>query len=140
LYVVGIDVNVTVVVAVTILNEAIESNAKGAAATKELEAEDSGPVAVEFVPLTLKVYEVPVVNPVTVIGEVAEVPVRDSGVLVAVKVVTAPPVAATVNATDAEVPVPGSLTAPMVGASGTSAIGVLPPLTLFNETLLVIVT
>jgi hypothetical protein len=47
-------------------------------------AEDSGPVAVEFAPFTLKVYAVPRVNPVTVIGEEAEVPVNVPGVLVAV--------------------------------------------------------
>jgi hypothetical protein len=60
-----------------------------------LDAADSGPVAVELVPLTLNVYEVPAVNPETVIGEVP-VPVKEPGVEVAVNVVTEPPVAAAV--------------------------------------------
>jgi hypothetical protein len=101
-------------------------------------AADSGPVAVELVPFTLNVYAVPAVNPETVIGDVAEVPVTEPGVLVAVKVVAAPPVAAAVNVTVAD-SVP-AVAVPIVGASGTSSIGVLPAMTLLSETLLVIVT
>jgi hypothetical protein len=63
--------------------------------------------------------------------------VEGSGVIV--KVVGVPPVAAAVAATVTE-PSNRLVIVPTVGASGTSAIGVLPPLTLFNETLLVIVT
>jgi hypothetical protein len=52
-------------------------------------------VPFELAALTVKVYEVADCNPVTVIGD-APVPVNDPGVLVAVNVVTGPPVAAAV--------------------------------------------
>jgi hypothetical protein len=65
------------------------------------------------------VYAVPGVNPETVIGLVAEVPVNEPGELVAVKVETAaPPVAFAVNGTDAVVEV-GEVAVPIVGACGT---------------------
>jgi hypothetical protein len=51
------------------------------------------------------------------------VAVIEPGVDVAVKVVAVPPVVAAVYATETEVPVPKSVTAPIVGASGTSGIG-----------------
>jgi hypothetical protein len=59
-------------------------------------------------------------------------------------VVGVPPVAAAVYATVADPllkarEVPTLVAAPIVGASGTSAIGVTPAITLFSETLLVIV-
>jgi hypothetical protein len=101
---------------------AIDSNTPTAAKVKELDAA----LAVEPVVLdavTVKVYAVPAVNPLTVIGE-DPVPVNPSGDDVAVKVVAAPPVVAAVYATDAVEPVPRSETAPIVGASGTSDIAV----------------
>jgi hypothetical protein len=58
-----------------------------------------------------------------VIGE-APVPVKEPGVDVAVKVVTAPPVAAAVYVTDAFEPESDAV--PIVGASGTSALAVSP--------------
>jgi hypothetical protein len=61
------------------------------------------------------VYAVPAVNPETVIGEDALVPVKEPGLEVAVKVETAaPPVAFAVNGTDAVVP--ERVTVPIVGA------------------------
>jgi hypothetical protein len=73
-----------------------------------------------FVAVTVKVYAVAAVNPETVIGLVAEVPVNEPGVDVAVKVVIAePPVAPAVNATETVVPVPPSVAVPIVGACGT---------------------
>jgi hypothetical protein len=71
--------------------------------------------------VTVKVYAVPAVNPLTVIGE-DPVPVNPPGDDVAVKVVAVPPVVAAVYATEAVDPVPRSATAPIVGASGTSDI------------------
>jgi hypothetical protein len=44
----------------------------------------AGPVPVAFVALTVKVYAVPVVNPVTVIGEDAPLPVKPPGLDVTV--------------------------------------------------------
>jgi hypothetical protein len=78
------------------------------------------------------------VNPETEIGEVAEVPVIEPGVEVAVKVVTVPPVTAAVNGTDAVVP--ETVAVPIVGASGTSGIGVIPGISVLLDTLLRIVT
>lgn len=78
--------------------------------------------------------------PVTVSGE--EVPLVDNeidGVEVVEYDDGVPPVAAGVNGIDTVVLLVTD-TDPMVGASGTSAIGVTPAMTLFNETLLVIVT
>ena len=49
-----------------------------------LEAEDAAPVAVVLYPCTVNVYEVLPVNPETVIGLVALVPVMELGVLVAI--------------------------------------------------------
>jgi len=87
-----------------------------------LDAAESGPVAVAFVPLTLKVYAVPEVRPETVIGD-EPVPVIEPGVEVAVKVVTVPPVTAAVYVTVAVVAV-AAVAVPIVGASGTSEIAV----------------
>ena len=49
-----------------------------------LDALDALPVPTLLVAVTVKVYEVPFVSPVTVIGEAEPVPVNDPGVLVTV--------------------------------------------------------
>ena len=64
----------------------------------------------------------PDVSPLTVIGD-EPVPVNDPGVDIAVNDVAVPPVVDAVYATDTLVPFPKSVTVPMLGASGTSAIG-----------------
>ena len=56
-------------------------------------ADVAGLVPVVFAPVTETAYVVPPVNPVIVIGD-APVALKEPGVVVAVKVVTAPPVAA----------------------------------------------
>ena len=57
-------------------------------------------VPLAFVAVTVNVYAVPLLSPVTVIGDDAEVPVMELGDDVAVNVVTAlPPVAPAVNVT-----------------------------------------
>jgi hypothetical protein len=78
------------------------------------------------------------VNPETVIGD-EPVPVIEPGVEVAVKVVTVPPVTAAVYAivADEESTV---VAVPMVGASGTSGIGVIPGINVLLDTLLRMVT
>jgi hypothetical protein len=93
---------------------------------------------VEFVAVTVKVYAVEADNPVTVIGD-DPVAVREPGVEVAVNVVAAPPVAAAVYATVAVVEV-AAVAVPIVGASGTSAIGVIPGISVLLDTLLRMVT
>jgi hypothetical protein len=75
-------------------------------------------VPLALVAVTVNVYAVPPVNPLTVIGEDALVPVIDPGDEVAVKVDTAaPPVAPAVNGTVAVVPL--TVAVPIVGACGT---------------------
>ena len=49
-----------------------------------LEADDETLVPTEFLAVTVNVYETPFVNPVTVIGELAEVEVNPPGLLVTV--------------------------------------------------------
>jgi hypothetical protein len=70
----------------------------------ELEAELHGPVPIPFVALTLNVYEVEPLKQLTVIGDVAPVPVLPPGHDVAVyEVIALPPLqAGDVNATVAE--------------------------------------
>jgi hypothetical protein len=51
---------------------------------KLAEAQDKGPVPAPFVARTLNVYAVPVVNPLTVTGEEAPVPVIQPGEEIAV--------------------------------------------------------
>jgi hypothetical protein len=89
----------------------------------EFEEDDAGPVPLEFEGVTINVYAVPPVKPDTVIGDVADVPVTDPGVEVAVYKVVVPPVVAAVKGTDA-VPIP-AVAVPIVGASGTSMIAVM---------------
>ena len=73
-----------------------------------------------LVAVTVNVYEVPSVNPVTVRGEDAPDAVILPGLLVAVyEVIAEPPVAPAVNATVADVPVFKSVAVPIVGACGT---------------------
>lgn len=50
----------------------------------ELDAADAEPVPAELVAVTVKVYAVPLVSPVTVIGELAPVPVAPPGLAVTV--------------------------------------------------------
>jgi hypothetical protein len=50
----------------------------------EPEAAEAEPVPIEFVAVTLKVYAVPLVSPVTVQGEAAQLPVMPPGLEVAV--------------------------------------------------------
>ena len=50
----------------------------------EFEADEALPVPAELVAVTVKVYAVPLVNPVTTHGEAAQVPVRPPGLEVAV--------------------------------------------------------
>lgn len=85
-----------------------------------LDAALHGPVPEVLVALTLKVYAVPVVRPLTVTGDAAPVPVMHPGVDVAVYVnVAGTPQAGAVNATDADVPEPETTVAvPIVGAPG----------------------
>jgi hypothetical protein len=83
-------------------------------------------VPLALVAVTVNVYAVPVVKPLTVIGDDAPVPVIDPGVDVAVNpVIAEPPVSLAVNATVAEVAL-ASATAPIVGACGT-VVAVIDP-------------
>jgi hypothetical protein len=100
------------------------STQEATAATIDDDAADAAPVPVELLPVTVKVYVVPVVKPVTVNGEEAPVAVNAPGLDVTVYPVGAPPVIAAVNATVA--PASTLDTEVTVGASGISAIGVLP--------------
>jgi hypothetical protein len=90
----------------------------GITATEGTEATD-GPTT--FVATTVKVYDVPFVNPVTFMGEVAPVAVKLPGLDVTVYIVIAlpPSLAGATNATLAEV-FPAVATTP-VGAPGTVA-------------------
>lgn len=70
-----------------------------------LDATDSGPSPAALVARTVNVYEVPLVNPVTTIGDAVPVAVMLPGVLVTVyPVIALPPLlAGAVNDTDADV-------------------------------------
>ena len=85
------------------------------------EAADGAPVPAELVAVTVKVYAVPLVSPVTVHGELAQVPARPPGLLVAMYwVIDAPPVkAGAVKLTDACVS--PAVAVPIVGEPGTTA-------------------
>ena len=85
------------------------------------DATDGAPVPAELVAVTVKVYAVPLVRPVTTQGELAQVPVKPPGLLVAVyAVIVAPPVnAGGVKLTDACAS--PAVAVPMVGAPGTTA-------------------
>jgi len=64
---------------------ALTAPATGAAATNTgFDGEDDGPVPAEFVAATVKVYAVPFVSPVTVMGEPVPVAVIPPGELVTV--------------------------------------------------------
>jgi hypothetical protein len=78
-------------------------------------------VPAELVAVTVKLYEVREVKPLTVIGELAEVPVIPPGLEVAVNpVIEAPPLSLAVNATVAVVD-EVAVAVPIVGAKGTFA-------------------
>jgi hypothetical protein len=79
-----------------------------------------GPTPPPVVPNTVKVYGVPLVKPVTVMGDVAELPVIDPGDEIAVYVIDPEPksegtVKATVAVPD---PVAPAVAVPIVGAPG----------------------
>jgi hypothetical protein len=86
----------------------------------ELLAELGALVPIAFVAVTVNVYEVPVVNPETVMGEDAPVPVMLPGLDVAVyPVIVEPPLSdGAVNVTVASLLVP-AVAVPIVGAPGT---------------------
>ena len=89
------------------------------AGVTELEAEEALPVPTMFVAVTVNVYGVPLVRPVTVIGELAPVPVIDPGLEVTVyEVMALPPFEpGAENVTEAWALPPVAV--PMVGAPGT---------------------
>jgi hypothetical protein len=91
------------------------------------------------VAVTVNVYEVPAVNPVTVIGELEPLPVMLPGVEVAVYpvIVDPPSLAGAVNATVAFLFVP-AVAVPIVGAPGTDlGNGKLPPETCWSACVVV---
>jgi hypothetical protein len=69
-----------------LLPPATKAACSGSAGVIELLAALAADAPVELVPLTVKVYEVPVVNPETVMGDEADVPVIPPGLEVAVYV------------------------------------------------------
>jgi hypothetical protein len=94
----------------------------------ELLAALAGPVPVAFVAVTVNVYEVPIVKPLTVIGEAEPVPVSPPGLEVTVNPVIVagyPAYAGAVKVTEAVVFPPVAV--PIVGASGTVG-QTLPPI------------
>jgi hypothetical protein len=94
--------------------------APGTCACTELEAALAGPVPLALDAVTVKVYAVPKVSPVTVIGEDEPVAVIPPGFEVTVKLVIIagmPGLAGAVNVTDADVP-ETILAVPIVGAPG----------------------
>ena len=105
-----------------------------------LDAVLAADVPFAFVAVTVKVYAVPFVNPVTVSGEEAPDAVNPPGEEVTVKeVIEPPPVTAAVTGTDAVTPSPASVGVPTVGASGTSEIA-LPLLVTLDVAALLIAT
>jgi hypothetical protein len=99
------------------------------AAVIELLLPEAGPVPTLFVAVTLNVYEVPEVSPVTVIGEELLVPVIPPGLEVAVYcVIAVPPLSAGAEKViDASLFVP-AVAVPIVGAPGAVfGSGQLPP-------------
>ncbi len=89
-----------------------------------MDAADALPVPAELVAVTVKVYASPLLRPVTVIGELAPVPVKPPGFAVTVyPLIAAPPVfAGAVKVTLASV-LP-AVAVPMTGAAGTTALTV----------------
>jgi hypothetical protein len=89
----------------------------------ELLAALAGPVPTALVAVTVNVYAVPVVKPVTTIGEDAPVPVTPPGLDVTVyEVIAVPPLlAGAVNVTVALLVVP-AVAVPMVGAPGIAKV------------------
>ena len=84
----------------------------------EFEAADAEPVPAELVAMTVKVYAIPFVRPVTVIGELAPVPVAPPGLAVTVYPETlAPPLLAGALKLTLACVSP-AVAAPMVGAPG----------------------
>jgi hypothetical protein len=92
----------------------------GIAGVTLLDAALHGPKPMTFCALTLKVYAVPVVSPLMVMGDDAAVPVMQPGVDVAVYpviVAGTPAHAGAVNGTDTDV-AEATVTVPTVGAPG----------------------
>ena len=97
--------------------------------TTALDAADGAPVPATLFAVTTNVYDVPLVRPVTVMGEVAPVAVAPPGLAVTVYPVIADPPA---DAGAVNVTVASSLPAiavPMVGAPGATAFTVKERLT-----------
>jgi hypothetical protein len=86
----------------------------------ELDDADGAELPAALLAVTVKVYEVDAVKPVTDIGDVALDPVPPDGVDVIKKFVAAGPVPAGVNVTVAVVD-PVAVAVPIVGALGTAA-------------------
>jgi hypothetical protein len=81
------------------------SSPAGACVSIDALAEDAGPVPIAFVAVTVNVYDVAAVKPLTVIGDELPVPVTPPGLDVTVKpVIAEPPLfAGAEKVTDAEV-------------------------------------
>jgi hypothetical protein len=113
--------------AFAVLNvKVVNANNTGFTGVTALLAVDAGDVPIAFVAVTVNVYEVPLVKPVTVSGLDAPVAVAPSGLAVTVKpVIAEPPLSAGAEkATDTDA-LPGVPVTP-VGASG--ALAPAPPI------------
>jgi hypothetical protein len=102
---------------VTTDKESYEPGGSNSRGVTEFDEELANEVPFEFVAVTVKVYSVPFVKPVTVIGLDEPVPVIPSGLDVTVYVAEAPPVAPAVNVTEASA-LP-AVAVPIVGDCGT---------------------
>ena len=91
-------------------------NANGATGDTELDAEDAKDIPLTLVAVTVNVYAVPFVSPVTVIGLDAPVPVCPPDDVTVYPVIAEPPVAGAVNVTLADA-LP-AVAVPIVGAAG----------------------
>jgi hypothetical protein len=102
----------------------------GCTGVTELLAADAGDVPIAFVAVTVNVYAVPLLKPLTVIGDEEPVPVIPLGLDVTVKPVIADPplFAGAEKVTDAEA-LP-AVAVPIVGASG--ALAPAPPIIMFR--------
>jgi hypothetical protein len=85
-----------------------------------LDADEAGPVPAAFVAVTVKVYAVPFVRPVTVHGEVAQVPVCPPEDVAVYEMIAEPPLLAGGVKVTAACALP-PVAVPIVGAPGTVA-------------------
>jgi hypothetical protein len=97
----------------------------------ELLEADANELPAALLAVTVKVYEVEAVKPVTDIGDVALEPLPPEGVEVIKKLVAAGPLPAAVKVTVAVVD-PVAVAVPIVGALGTAACTDCIPVTIFN--------